>query len=141
MNKCWEHDPDSRPAFSELSRDIQCLLTGLADYLSLEAITGFMAPSITITEDDNQVHEESNLGKSLSTSSLSLKHHDIITPVGISIHLERTPSIIFEEEQKKLQNGSVPVQNGLTNLAEAGTGKTLTGESDVQCNGTITSEF
>ncbi len=125
MIRCWDQEPDARPSFSEIFRDIQTLLTGLADYLSLESITGFVNPAnvvpSTATEPEETGHRDrqaSNLEKSSSTSSLNLKKHDIVTPVGISIHLERSPSIILEDEQTMLHKRTVSVQSTLADLVE-----------------------
>ena len=85
MRECWDQHPDHRPAFSKITQNIEVFLTGIAGYLSLDAITGFVqdnsCPDVTEVKGER-------LKKSDSDSSLNLIKHDIVTPVGISIHLE-----------------------------------------------------
>lgn len=120
------------------------MLTGLAGYLSLETITGFLnpeSPSVTVTDTTNtddvaSSRKDMGLGKSLSSSSLNLKKHDIVTNVGISIHLERSASMDFDEEEPSwLQRRSVSVRGELNRIEESPHGS-LAEETGSQCSGT-----
>ena len=35
MKHCWEHDPELRPSFSELVKDIGSELEGMSEYLCI----------------------------------------------------------------------------------------------------------
>ncbi len=97
MNKCWHKSPDKRPTFSELAAEITGLLTNLAGYLTLETINGIVRESPPV-EVENEKGGDSGSMSSLDESNL--KKRDLVTPVGIAIHLERSNSILQEESLK-----------------------------------------
>ncbi len=108
MQKCWNKSPDARPTFSELSIEITRLLTSLAGYLDLETITGIIRES-SPPETENHVCPttlvDSTNGSTSSLGEETLKEGDVVTAVGIAIHLERSNSIIQAEAESKKRPG------------------------------------
>lgn len=58
MLKCWERDPNNRPAFSDLTEQISQVLEPLADYLDVStfgALESDFGPTTVVNESENSV--------------------------------------------------------------------------------------
>lgn len=86
MNRCWLHNPDERPTFSELVSMVTKILEPIAGYLDLKTITGIVANT---QEDKGHMKQKVDSSTSLDAPALS---HGVTTPVGITIQLDRTDS-------------------------------------------------
>ena len=109
MRKCWRHNPDKRPLFSELASEIVNILTSIAGYLELETITGIVRKPVSRGE-----RRKKCVSLDTTLEDDGLKKQDVLTPVGIAIHLD--PSDVFESSGGRphslQQNGSVSSQSG-----------------------------
>ncbi|KAK9400456.1 proto-oncogene tyrosine-protein kinase receptor Ret [Crotalus adamanteus] len=57
MLRCWKQEPDKRPTFSEISKELEKLMVKSRDYLDLAAST----PSDSLLYDDGLSEEETPL--------------------------------------------------------------------------------
>ena len=95
---CWKHNPDKRPTFTELISEIANILVPLAGYLQLETITGIIK--------DSQEEEKESTRPKRTTTSIRLSQQDLVTPVGIVVHLDPCPDDTDMVQQQQLTNST-----------------------------------
>ncbi len=114
MRKCWYEKPEQRPSFSELASEIASLLTHLAGYLELETITGILSKAKQVEKRSIKSAYSADFDPALGVGSLS--RQDILTPIGIAIHLDPSNDIEtggFSPQMGRRVGSPMAIQGGI----------------------------